>query len=172
MVRAKEVVVGGLLTALALLIPIVFRGYLQVVIPPFSATLFSHVPEMLAMLVSPAVAAFVGLGSTFGFLITLGPVVAARAFVHVLWGVLGAILVRRGWPLWAALAVALPVHALGEALAVLAFGYNLAVALVQVGVGTALHHVADGVASLAVARVLGTTLTSVSLPVQPAMRRR
>lgn len=170
--RAKEIVVGGLLTALALLIPIVFRGYLQVVIPPFSATLFSHVPEMLAMLVSPAVAVFVGLGSTFGFLVTLGPVVAGRAFVHVFWGVLGAVLVRRGWPLWSALAVALPVHALGEALVVLAFGFPATFALIQVGVGTALHHTVDAVATLALARVLGTALASTALPVQAAVRQR
>ncbi|MBC7339922.1 MAG: ECF transporter S component [Firmicutes bacterium] len=170
--RPKEVVVGGLLTALALLIPIVFRGYLQVVIPPFSATLFSHVPEMLAMLVSPAVAVFVGLGSTFGFLVTLGPAVAGRAFVHVFWGVLGALLVRRGWPLWSALVVALPVHALGEALVVLAFGFPVAFALIQVGVGTALHHIADAAATLALARVLGTALSSVALPVQAGVRPR
>lgn len=170
--RPKEIVVGGLLTALALLIPIVFRGYLQVYIPPFSATLFSHVPQMLAMVVSPAVAVFVGLGSTFGFLVTLGPVVAARAFVHVVWGVLGAILVRRGWPLWAVLVAVLPVHALGEALVVLAFGFPVSVAFLQVGVGTALHHAVDAVAALAVARALGTALASVALPLEPAARRR
>jgi niacin transporter len=169
--RAREIVVGGLLTALALLIPIVFRGYLQVYIPPFSATLFSHVPQMLAMLVSPAVAVLVGLGSTFGFLVTLGPVVAARAFVHVWWGVLGAVLVRRGWPLWASLLVALPVHALGEALVVLLFGFPVSVALIQVGVGTALHHTVDAVAALALARVLGTALASRNLPLEPATRR-
>jgi len=170
--RPREIVVGGLLTALALLIPIVFRGYLQVYIPPFSATLFSHVPQMLAMLVSPAVAVFVGLGSTFGFLATLGSVVAARAFVHVFWGVLGALLVRRGWPLWAALVVALPVHALGEALVVLAFGFPPSFAFIQVGVGTALHHTVDAVAAVAVARVLGTALASRALPLEPVVRRR
>jgi niacin transporter len=127
---------------------------------------------MLAMVVSPAVAVFVGLGSTFGFLVTLGPVVAARAFVHVVWGVLGAILVRRGWRLWTVLVALLPVHALGEALAVLAFGFPVSVALLQVGVGTALHHAVDAGAALAVARVLGTTLASVALPLEPAARRR
>jgi len=171
-VRPKEVVVGGLLTALALLIPIVFRGYLQVVIPPSSATLFSHVPEMLAMLVSPAVAVFVGLGATFGFLVTLGAVVAGRAFVHVFWGAFGALLVRRGWPLWSALMVALPVHALGEAPVVLAFGFPPGFALAQVGVGTALHHMADAAATLALARAPGTALRSAALPPQADVRLR
>ncbi len=163
--RAKEVVLGGLLTALSLIIPLVFRGYLQVYVPPFSATLCSHVPEMLAMLVSPAVAVLVGLGSTFGFLATLGSVVAARAFVHVLWGLLGALLVRHGWKLWSALLVALPVHALGEALVVLAFGYPLNVALIQVGLGTALHHVVDG----GIALVVGSVVAS-SVAIKPATR--
>lgn len=156
--RTKEIVLGGLLTGLALLIPLVFRGYLQVAIPPFSATLCSHVPEMLAMLVSPAAAVMVGIGSTVGFLATLGPVVAVRAFVHVFWGALGAVLVRRGWPLWGALLVALPIHALGEALVVLPFGFTLYKAFVLVGLGTLLHHVADSGITLLVAQVVARQL--------------
>ncbi|MDP3486359.1 MAG: ECF transporter S component, partial [Bacillota bacterium] len=73
--NTKELLYGALLTALALMIPLLFRGWLQIVIPPFTATLGSHVPVMLAMFVSPLVAALVGVGSAVGFLITLGPVV-------------------------------------------------------------------------------------------------
>ena len=39
----REVVYGALLTALALLIPLAFGGFLSVMIPPFSATIASHV---------------------------------------------------------------------------------------------------------------------------------
>lgn len=169
--RAREVVTGGLLTGLAVLIPVVFRGYLQVVIPPFSATLFSHVPEMIAVLVSPAVALFVGLGSAFGFLVTLGPIVAARALVHAAWGIAGALLVRRGWPYAGVLVAALPVHALGEALVVLAFGLPPAFAFVQVGIGTALHHVVDAVAAAALARALRAALVSAVAPVRLAEKK-
>ena len=139
---AKEVVVGALLAAIALLIPLAFRGWLQVVIPPFSATLAAHVPVMLAMFVGPGVAALTGLGSTLGFLVTLGAVVAARAFVHVWWGVLGAILYRRGMSPLAVLLWMLPLHAAGEGAIVLPLGVAPAVALAIAG-GTALHHLVD-----------------------------
>ena len=65
--KVKELVLGALLTALALLIPLAFGGILGITIPPFSATLASHVPVMLAMLVNPLVAFVVGAGSAFGF---------------------------------------------------------------------------------------------------------
>jgi hypothetical protein len=55
--KTREVAVGGLLTALALIIPFAFRGTpLQLFIPTlqYSATFASHVPSMLSMLASPA----------------------------------------------------------------------------------------------------------------------
>lgn len=142
-IRTRRIVIGGLLTSFALLIPLVFRGWLQVFIPPFSATLGSHVPSMLAMFISPGVAVAVGLGATLGFLITLGPVIAARAFIHVFWAGFGAYLYRRGYSPWYVLLAALPIHAIGEALVVLPFGFDLAAATVTVGIGTALHHIVD-----------------------------
>ncbi len=70
----KELVYGAVLTAVALAIPLAFQGWLQISLPPFSATLGSHIPSMLAMAISPPwVAALVGLGSSLGFLLTLGP---------------------------------------------------------------------------------------------------
>ncbi|MBS3985510.1 MAG: hypothetical protein KGZ66_07880 [Selenomonadales bacterium] len=144
----RELLYGALLTAISLLIPLAFRGFLQIVIPPFSATLGSHVAVMLAMFVSPSVAAAVGIGSTLGFLITLTPVIAARASIHIVFGVLGALLYQRGAKPWQVFAVTAPVHALGEALVVIPFGYTLQAALVLVGVGTLLHHVVDAVIAL------------------------
>ena len=145
----KELLYGALLTALALLIPLAFQGWLQVAIPPFSATLGSHVPSMLALTISPWAAALVGLGSSFGFLLTLGPLIALRAAVHILFGVAGALLYRQGRPLWQVLLLVLPLHALGEALVVLPFGFSWYQALVLIGVGTALHHLADSTITLA-----------------------
>ena len=54
---------AALLTALAILIPQVMP---KIVIPPASFTLASHVPIMIGMLISPAVAVIVALGSTIG----------------------------------------------------------------------------------------------------------
>lgn len=147
-IKTRELVIGALLTAMALVIPLVFRGTLQVYIPPFSATLASHVPSLLAMFISPWVAAMVGLGSTFGFLVTLGPVIAARASIHVLFAVTGAYLFRAGMRPWAVMLAVLPIHALGEALIVIPFGFDLYKAGVVVGIGSALHHLADSVITL------------------------
>ncbi len=154
--RSRDIAVGGLLTALALLIPFAFRGTpLQLFIPAlqYSATFASHVPSMLSMLVSPVVAAMVGLGSAVGFTITLNPVIGARAFTHAVWGVLGAWLVRRGRPFWLALLAALPVHALGEGAVVWWLGPGYTAGLF-VAAGTVVHHAIDSAISLAVSRLV------------------
>ncbi|WP_227766866.1 ECF transporter S component [Zhaonella formicivorans] len=160
--KTRELVLGGLLTSLALLIPLAFGGFLGVLIPPFSATLASHVPLMLAMTISPAVAIIVALGSTLGFLIKLGPIIAARAFMHVFVGYTGATLIKQGKPLYLVLLLVLPIHALGEALIVIPFGFSLYNAGVVVGLGTAFHHLADSFITLAVVKQLG--LLRKSLP--------
>jgi niacin transporter len=154
--KTREIAVGGLLTALALLIPFAFRGTpLQLFIPTFnySATFASHVPSMLSMMVSPVVAAMVGLGSAIGFTITLNPVIGARAFTHAVWGVIGALMIRRGSPFWLALLVALPIHAVGEGLAVWWLGTGFQAGLFVTG-GTLVHHLIDSAISLAVFRLV------------------
>lgn len=162
-VNIRELVYGALLTALAMIIPLYFRGWLQIVIPPFSATLASHVPVMLAMFISPLVAALVGVGSTYGFFVTLPPVIAARASIHIIFGVLGALLYRRGMRPWHIIGLTAPVHALGEALAVIPFGFTLEAAFVTVGIGTLLHHLMDAAISISLLGVLskaGVSLTA------------
>jgi len=140
--KTRQLALGAILAAIAVIIPLAF-GFLRVIIPPFTATLASHVPVMLAIFAGPVVALAAGLGSTLGFFLTMPLVVAARAAIHIIWGVLGAFLYLRGMKPWAALLVVLPVHALGEALVVLPFGWTLGQAGVVVGVGTALHHLFD-----------------------------
>ena len=122
----SEVVLASVLSALAIAIPFIFRGTpLQINIPAiqYSATATSHVPSMLAIVIGPSVAALVGLASTIGFLATLGPVIAARAFTHALWGVAASMCFFRGGTyVKALLLVALPIHAIGEGLIVYALG--------------------------------------------------
>jgi niacin transporter len=152
----RELTIGGLLTALALIIPFAFRGTpLQLFIPTlqYSATFASHVPSMLAMLVSPTVAAMVGIGSAIGFTITLNPVIGARAFTHAVWGVVGAVMIRRRTPFWLALLAALPLHALGEGAAVWWLGPGFQAGLL-VAAGTVVHHAIDAILSLAVFRLV------------------
>lgn len=161
---SAQIALSGVLSALAIAIPFVFRGTpLQIYIPAiqYSGTLASHVPSMIAIAVGPSVAALVGLASTIGFLATLGPVIAARAFIHVLFGVAASIFMFRGGSYVKALfLIALPIHVLGEGLVVYALGPMFGVmnvlplvAGLSVSLGTAIHHIIDAVISLAVYRV-------------------
>lgn len=152
--KTKEIVISALLTALSLLIPITFGGYLKIYIPPFSATLASHVPTMISMLISPTAAIMVGLGSSLGFLIILGPPIAARAFIHVIFGFVGALLIKRGLAFEKTLILISPIHALGEALIVLPFGFDIYTAFVVVGIGTLIHHFIDSAISVGLEKTI------------------
>ncbi|MGH2332035.1 ECF transporter S component [Thermoanaerobacter mathranii] len=156
--KTREITIGGLLAALALVIPLAFGGVLGIVIPPFSATLASHVPVMLAILISPATAVFVGVVSAIGFLIKLGPVIAARAAVHAVFGYVGAKMMQRRYSFPVALAVTLPIHAVLEAIVVMPFGFDFYKAFVVVEVGTILHHTIDSVIALVVFYALNPIL--------------
>jgi niacin transporter len=149
--KTRELTLAGLLTAMSLLIPLYFRGTLQIAIPAigFSATLASHVPTMLGMAISPWVAVAAGLGSTVGFFMTLGPIVGARAFTHAVWGLIGALVVRAGGSLFWALVVALPIHAIGEGVVVWVATHTVQNGLLVTGT-TVLHHIVDGIITLAV----------------------
>jgi niacin transporter len=153
--KARELALGGLFTAFSLLIPLVFGPYLRIVAGPFSATLASHVPLFLGALVSPMAAAMVGAASALGFLITMGPLIAARALSHIVLGLVAALIIRKGKPFYLALLAVLPIHAGLEALVVIPFGFSVYDWGVVVGIGTALHHLVDGAMAAAVARVLG-----------------
>jgi niacin transporter len=152
--RTRDLVYGALLIAFSLLIPIAFGTYLRVLIPPFSATLASHVPVMVAMLVNPLVALFVGAGSALGFLLISGPVIAARAAVHMLFGVVGALMLKQGRSYQLVLLATAPIHALGEALVVLPLGFTLYQGFYVVGIGTLLHHGIDALIALLVVKSL------------------
>lgn len=153
--KTKDLVVAGILTAFSIIIPLWFGGVLGINIPPFSATVASHVPVMLAMAINPLVAVVVGFGSALGFLLKGLPIViAARAAMHPLFALVGALLIKRGLSFTGALAITWPIHVVLEALVVLIFGFDIYTAFVVVGIGTALHHVIDSVISVAVYRSL------------------
>lgn len=154
--KSVQTALGGLFIALSLAIPLGFRGVLQFTIPAvgYSATLASHVPVMLSMVLGPTFAGLVGFGSTIGFFITLGSVVGARAATHILWGVAGAYALKRGMSFSKVLfIIALPLHAIPEGLVVLPFGIPWEGALIN-AVGGALHHTADSLISLAILKVV------------------
>lgn len=84
----REITVGALLIALAILIPNVMP---KVVIGPASFTLGSHVPLFISMFFSPLLAVMVAIGTTVGFFMSSLPIVVTlRAASHIVFAVLGA----------------------------------------------------------------------------------
>ena len=84
---------SALLCALGILIPMYFPS---IRIEPASYTLASHVPVIIAMFISPSVAAFVSLVSTLGFLIAGFPIVIVfRALTHLIFSLIGAFMLKK-----------------------------------------------------------------------------
>lgn len=149
--NVRRMTFTALLTAFAMIIPLYF-GFLRVVIPPvFSATLASHVPVFLAMFLGPGAAVVVGAGSAFGFLIALGPYIAARAFMHVFVGIIGAYLLKKKVSFSKVVIITAPIHGILEGLSTIPFmgakGFTISYVILTIGIGTVLHHLVDGVIS-------------------------
>lgn len=144
--RVKEMVFAALLTAFAIIIPIQF-GFLKVMIPPFfTATIASHVPMFIAMLISPMVAVVVGVGSGLGFLLTGLPLpVVFRALTHIVVGLIGAIIVIKSRNFKLAILVTGPIHGILEALVIIPFvGIGNYPILLTTLIGAIVHHYVDG----------------------------
>lgn len=167
MKNVKKMTYAAVLTALAIVIPLAF-GFLKIQLGPFTATLASHVPLFVAMLLGPASAVMVGLGSTLGFLVSTPLVVAARAFMHTFVGLIGAILIKKGMPFKKVIAITAPIHGALEAIAVIPFGFTLYKILVAVGIGSILHHLVDGIIAFALVKALSKTLNIKLVPTASA----
>ncbi|BCZ47524.1 membrane protein [Clostridium gelidum] len=154
-IKIKQMVYAGLLTALAIIIPIQF-GFLKIIIPPFTATLAAHVPMMLSMLISPAVAIVVGIGSTIGFVLSGTPApVVARAATHIVVGYIGAKIIMKNHSYTKAAIITAPIHGILEMLVVIPFiGFNVYQLLIVTAVGAILHHSADSVIAYAIVKAV------------------
>lgn len=115
----KSITIAGLLTALAIVIPL-FMPKLPVP-QPFSVTPASHLAVILAMFVSPFTVVCTVIGSTIAFFAVLGPVVAMRAFSHILFAVVGCYLLKKRYNLILTIAITAVLHALGEVVVVFIF---------------------------------------------------
>ena len=153
--KIRQMVYAGLLTALAIIIPIQF-GFLKIIIPPFTATLAAHVPMMLAMLISPVVAIVVGIGSTIGFVLSGTPApVVARAATHIVVGYIGARIIMKNQSYIKAVAITAPIHGLLEMLVVIPFiGFNVYQLLIVTAIGTILHHCVDSVIAYSIVKAV------------------
>jgi niacin transporter len=157
--KTRKLTITALLTALSIVIPMVMP--VKIVLPPFTATLASHTPLIIAMFISPLTALITSLGSALGFWVTLGPVVAARASMHVIFTVAGAIMVRKNCDKFLIMMVTLVLHSLSDMATVWVINEvftsasilkDQAMGAVQVllGLGTAAHHILDYAIAIAV----------------------
>jgi len=151
--KTRKFTITALLTALAIIIP--FAVFFKVIIPPFTATIGSHVPMFFSMLLGPWAAAMVGLGSALGFFLNLGPLIGARAAMHIIVGAFGAWLIDKGVSFKLVILITAPLHGLLEVLVILPFvdfnAYNL---FVITGVGTMLHHGVDAAIAYGMIKIL------------------
>jgi niacin transporter len=151
--------IAALLCAIAIMIPTYFP---RIMIEPASFTLASHVPVFIAMFISPMVAISVAIISAIGFFISFPLVIALRAFTHVIFAVLGALILKKNknilqsWKSTVLFSLLISVvHAVGEVIIVTYFywgdqmseafytkGYILSV-LILVGLGTIIHSMVD-----------------------------
>lgn len=150
----------ALLTAIGILIPLVMP--IRMVIGPASFTLGSHVPTMLAMFISPAVAAIVALGTALGFFLGGFPIVIVlRAASHILFAFLGALYLKQlKKPLGSLLSLSIFnftinfIHALAEVVVVTlitGFSFNrnyFYSVFLLVGLGTLIHGIIDFILAL------------------------
>lgn len=148
----QELTLTALLTALAIVIPMVMP--IKVVMPPFSATLASHTPLIIAMFISPMAAVITSVGSAIGFLFSLGPVVSARALMHVVFAAAGAYMIENRMNFFLTVIVTLVLHTLSDMGIVWAIatlfglgeilkGQGMVAAQTVIGIGTSAHHLVD-----------------------------
>lgn len=159
----KSLVFGALLTALSFIIPMFFP---KLPFPqPFSVTFASHVPTILAMLINPVMAVFTVIGCTASFFVSLGPIVALRAFTHIIFVIFGCIMLKKNANLYITLAVCAILHGLGEVAAVyfftspdqLAEKGGLMFLWVTVFLVTIFHHTVDCIISVPIFKALKRT---------------
>lgn len=171
--KTIEITLTALLTAIAVFIPLFMP--IKVVMPPFTATLASHAPLMVAMFISPFSAVFVSCASALAFLPSFGPIVMVRAFMHIFFVWVGAVMIRKNRNIYLVLIVTLILHTLSDMLTVYVIasiaGFaevlkGQAMSFVQyiIGVGTSVHHIVDFAVALLVYVPLRKVSGSLSLP--------
>lgn len=159
-------ILSALLVGVGTVIPMFMP---KIIIGPMSFTLASHVAVMIAIFISPQVAATVALGTTLGFFVSGTPfIVVLRAFTHVIWAFLGGLYIQKHSSTFESptktllfnIVIAL-LHAVGEIIVVIPFYMGtmdvhsfIYMVFGLVGIGTAVHSAVDFVVSLLVWKAL------------------
>lgn len=162
--KPKQIAIAGLLTAIAILIPIIMP--IKLILPASTYTLASHVPIFVAMFISPQVAIMVALGTTLGFFMSLPFIVAARAFSHLAFVIPGAYYLQKhtlksAKSQFVFNSVMALIHGIAEftIVALISFKQLSPDLLLQffifLGIGTIIHSTVDFYLSLSVVKTLG-----------------
>jgi niacin transporter len=149
--KLTTMVIAAMLAAIGISIPMF--SPIKFVMEPASYTLASHVPVMLAMFISPAVAAFVALIISFGF-ISYGPVIMLRALTHIIFATIGAYYLKKNPNTLKSLKTMIPfvlgisvIHSVAEVLVSSIYFNNnssyMFTVLGLVGLGTIIHSSVD-----------------------------
>lgn len=149
--NTKKLTASALLIALSILIPMVLGNTpLKIYIPPFSATLGSHIPMFIGMFLGPFEAIVIGIGSAVGFMLAIGnPIIALRAASHIIVGYVAAKMILKKVPYIKTVAYTAPIHGLLEGLVVLIFTPASGWTFVWItAIGTLFHHIVDAAISL------------------------
>ncbi|SCL95629.1 hypothetical protein [Sporanaerobacter sp. PP17-6a] len=159
--KLYKMLISALLCSIGIIIPVF--SPVRIVLEPASFTLASHVAIFIAMFISPSTAAFVAVGTTIGFLISGFPIVVVmRAATHVIFAVVGAIIINKHPNIIKSFKSALPfsfgiglLHGLCEVLVVIPFYFSNSMSggyyaqgfvksvILLVGVGSVIHSMVD-----------------------------
>ncbi|HEY8423338.1 MAG TPA: hypothetical protein VIL23_01080 [Clostridia bacterium] len=94
MKNTKKIAVAAVLIALSFVMPY----FMPTITLPFTTfTLFSHVPVIIAMFVSPFTAAMGCVGTALAFFLKTNPLVALRAASHIFFALPGSIAIKKGF---------------------------------------------------------------------------
>ena len=144
--KIQLMIINALLLALAIIIPLIFP---KIYIPPFSATLASHLPVMVAMFINPISAVFVSIGSAVGFFFAFpgNMIIAARALTHLVFAFVGSYLIKKKVNIFLIIILTAILHALFEMMIVMIppFNFDFIESALWVGVGTLAHHFVDAI---------------------------
>ncbi len=164
--NTKNMVITALLIAFGIIIPTAF-GFLRVTLPLFTATITAHVPIFVAMFISPASAVFTAIGTAIGFLIAgVDILVTVRAASHIVFAVVGALMLKKRMNIILVGAVAAIIHGLCEVLAAYIFlvmGWTQPVdsfvtyIFCTIGLGTVIHHTVDYIIAVVLVKALQKT---------------
>lgn len=151
----RKMAIAAMLTALSVVIPLL--PIPKIVIEPFSATPASHLPAILSMFMGPYVCVATSIGAAIGFFLGLGSaVIAMRALSHVIFTLVGCLMLKKKVNVWIVYAVTMVLHGLAEALVATVYGSAFSAVWVSVGVFTMIHHTIDFIISMVVLKALKT----------------